>query len=193
MSRRHSHFENKEPFFEKFLCELRFRMVVKHIPANSKMLDVGCGYNGKLLYKIKEKISAGFGIDISVNKISRDEKIVLIEHDLACPLPFEDNSFDAVNSLANLEHLHNPEKNLIDIHRVLRPGGMLLLTTPSVYAKPVLETLAFFGIVSREEIRDHKNYFNKKILSEYCREIGFSSFRHRYFQFGMNNFLMAKK
>lgn len=172
---------------------MRFGKILKHVPANSKILDVGCGYNGKLLFKLKNKISAGFGIDISVKKISQDEKIALIEHDLACPLPFENNSFDAVTSLANLEHLENPRESLAEIYRVLKPRGVLIMTTPSLYGKPVLETLAFIGFVSKQEIRDHKNYFNKKILSEYCRKIGFSSFKHSYFQFWMNNFLMAEK
>ena len=150
-----AHFENEEPFFEKFLCELRFGKVIKHIPANSKILDVGCGHKGKLLYKIRNKISAGFGIDISVDQEHQDDKITLIKHDLTQPLPFENNSFDAVTSLANLEHLENPSQVLQEIHRVLKPGGILLLTAPSIYGKPILELLAFLGIISRQEIKDH--------------------------------------
>lgn len=172
---------------------MRFGKIVKHVPANSKILDVGCGYNGKLLYNIRDKISSGFGLDISVNQNFRDSKIILTRHDLSQPLPFGNNSFDAVASLANLEHLQNPADNLGEIHRVLKPGGVLLLTTPSVYAKTVLETLAFFGVVSRKEIRDHKNYFNKKILTSLCRQASFCGIKHRYFQLGMNNFLIASK
>jgi ubiquinone/menaquinone biosynthesis C-methylase UbiE len=194
MDRSHSHFENEEPFFEKFLCEFRFRKIVKYIPANSKILDVGCGYNGKLLYKIKDKIKAGFGIDISVNQEHRDDKITLIKHNLTQPLPFENNSFDVVTSLANLEHLQNPEYSLEEIHRILKPGGLLLLTTPTTFSKPVLEFLSYkLGLISQQEIRDHKQYANKKILANYCKKIGFSSFKHSYFQFWMNNFLRAKK
>ena len=172
---------------------MRFGKIIKHIPANSRILDVGCGYSGKLLYKIKDKISAGFGIDISVSHEHRSDKITLMKHDLAFPLPFENNSFDAVTSLANLEHLESPQKSLAEIYRVLKPGGVLIMTTPSIYGKPVLELLAFIGLVSRQEINDHKNYFDKRILLKYCHKIGFSSCKHRYFQFGMNNFLIAKK
>ena len=49
-------------------------------------------------------------------------------------LPFKDNIFDAVLLLEVLEHLLVPELVLNEIHRVLRPGGELLLTTPNSYA-----------------------------------------------------------
>jgi ubiquinone/menaquinone biosynthesis C-methylase UbiE len=193
MARRHAHFENREPFFEKILSSLRFGKIIQYIPSNARILDLGCGYNGKLLQTIEKSISSGVGMDISVNPESKNTKIELISHNLNYPLPFSENEFDVVTSLANLEHLDDPSYALQEIFRVLKPGGILLLTTPSVYAKPVLEILAFLRIVSRQEIEDHKNYFDKKILYEYCRKIKFSSFKHHYFQLGMNNFLLAKK
>lgn len=193
MQRTSAHFENKEPFFEKILSDLRFAKIARHIPPNARVLDLGCGYNGNLLQKIRRKISGGAGLDISVNREIEDSKISLIAHDLNNPLPFSDSEFDVVSSLANLEHLHQPEDSLKEIQRVLKPGGILLLTTPSVCAKPILETLAFLRIVSREEIRDHKNYFNKKILTDLCKKAGFASISHSYFQFGMNNFVTATK
>lgn len=194
MQRSVSHFEKKEPFFEKLLCTLRFKKVIRHIPVESKILDLGCGYNGKLLCAVKSRITTGFGIDISVNPDFQDDKISLIEHDLAFPLPFSDDEFDVVTSLANLEHLHNPKETLKEVYRVLKPGGILLLTVPSTYSKPVLEFLAFkLGLISEQEIRDHKQYANRKILNGYCEMIGYSSWKQKYFQLWMNNFLIARK
>jgi ubiquinone/menaquinone biosynthesis C-methylase UbiE len=189
-----SHFEDKEPFFENLLCELRFGKVIRHIPPNSKVLDVGCGYNGKLLHKIKNGIASGYGVDISVNPGHKDDKINLATHDLSNPLPFQNNEFDVVTSLANLEHLDNPSYAIKEIYRVLKPEGFLLLTVPTTFSKPVLEFLSYkLGLISEQEIRDHKQYANRKILINFCKEIGFSSFKHSYFQFWMNNFLLAKK
>lgn len=194
MDRKCSHFENKEPFFENFLCELRFKKVIPHIPSKSRVLDVGCGYQGKLLLKIKDKLSSGFGVDISVNTENKQEKINLIKHDLANPLPFKNNSFDVVTSLANLEHLYSPEYSLREIYRILKPGGLLLLTVPSTFSKPLLEFLSYkLSLISEQEIKDHKQYANKKILEILCKKIGFSSFKHTYFQIWMNNFIIAKK
>ena len=146
-----SHFQEKEPILEGFLSNLRFNKISKYIPKDSKVLDLGCGYNGFFLTKNKNRISGGTGIDVSVNESNLDPKIKLIRHDLNQALPFEENFFDAVVSLANLEHLENPQQNLIEIFRVLRPGGILLLTTPSVYAKPVLEFLSFkLGLINKK-------------------------------------------
>jgi ubiquinone/menaquinone biosynthesis C-methylase UbiE len=164
------------------------------IPPNSEILDLGCGYNASFLRSIEDVISYGIGIDISVNKEISSHKIKLLQHDLNYQLPIPANSFDVVTSLANLEHLHNPEKVLGEMYRVLKVGGLLFLTAPSVYAKPVLEFLSYdLKLISEHEIRDHKNYFNKHILHEYCKSIGFHEWTHKYFQMGMNNFLVAQK
>jgi SAM-dependent methyltransferase len=192
-TRKKSHSHGKEPMLEKILGNLRYGKVINLVPSDSKVLDMGCGYNGEFLKKIRGKIDAGVGIDISVNPNFSDDKIRLISHDLNEKLPFDNEEFDVVVSLANLEHLTDPQGAIREIFRVLKHGGLLLLTTPSVYGKPVLEFLAFISLVSTEEIQDHKNYFTKKILTDLCEESGFSSCKHKYFQLGMNNFLIATK
>lgn len=189
-----SHFQDKEPLLEGFLSRMRFNKVIKFIPKNTKVLDVGSGYNSNLLQVIKPKISSGVGIDAHVSQNDFGPKIKLIESDLNKELPFEDGEFDVVVSLANLEHLEYPEINAAEMFRVLKPGGLLLLTTPSIYAQPILEFLSFkLKVVNEEEIRDHKNYFNKAILTKLFREVGFSFVKHEYFEFFMNNFVYAKK
>lgn len=194
MLRETAHFQEAEPFLEKFLSQRRFRQIQPLIPLNSVVLDLGCGYNADFLRSVEDRIAFGVGIDLFVNKNFRSHRIKLLEHDLNRPLPFPDDSFDVVTSLANLEHLQKPEQALREINRVLRPGGRLFLTTPSLYAKPVLEFLSFeLGLISEQEILDHKHYFNRDRLERYCQAVGFRSWEHRYFQLGMNNFLTAIK
>jgi len=197
MQRKKAHFEGREPFLEKILSEFRFGKIIKHIPQKAKVLDLGCGFNGNFLQKIRKESGEKspenyFGLDISVNP--NMENIKLIKHNLNNPIPFEDKSFDVVTSLANLEHLENPEFVLEEIYRVLKPKGILLLTAPSVYGKPVLEFLSFrLGLISRNEIEDHKNYFDRESLLKLLKVTGFSSVDHKYFQIFMNNFARAKK
>lgn len=189
-----SHFQDREPILEGFLSYFRFSRVARHIAQNSRVLDLGCGYNGFFLRKNRDKISSGVGVDVLVDKNNLDSKIELISHDLNQVLPFEENSFDVAVSLANLEHLENPIKNAHEIFRVLKPGGLLLLTTPTTYAKPVLEFLSFkLKIVSEEGVRDHKNYFTREKLVGILKNAGFSYVKHGYFQLFMNNFIYARK
>lgn len=55
-----------------------------------------------------------------------------VEHE---PLPFDDGSFDCVIFNELLEHLRiNPPKTLLEVRRVLRPGGLLMLSTPNLYS-----------------------------------------------------------
>jgi len=55
----------------------------------------------------------------------------------------ESESMDLVCSLAVIEHLNSPDNYLSEIKRILRTGGTCIMTTPSVYGKPVLEFLAY--------------------------------------------------
>ena len=49
----------------------------------------------------------------------------------AFPLPFHDATFDALFAGELIEHLTDPVPGVAEFHRVLRPGGTLILTTPN--------------------------------------------------------------
>jgi len=194
MARTESFSINNGSILDKFIGQLRFKKIINKIPKESKVLDLGCGLNGLFLQKIQDSISEGVGLDLKINNNFKNDKIKLLSHNLDNPLPFENNYFDVITSLANLEHLNYPENVLKEIYRVLKPNGILLLTTPTIYSKPVLEFMAFkLGIINKEEIADHKKYFTKNELETLCKNIGFSQYKYKYFQFFMNGFLFAKK
>ena len=77
-NRETSHFQGREPILEGLLSNFRFNKVAKYIPPNSNVLDLGCGYNGYLLEKIKDRIAGGVGIDLFVSEKFSDPKIKLI-------------------------------------------------------------------------------------------------------------------
>lgn len=196
MKRTESFQINNGGMLDKFIGYLRFKKIINRIPKYSKVLDLGCGFNAIFLQKISENIISGYGVDVEVNGEfeNKNGKIKLFSHNLDNPLPFENDQFDVVVSLANLEHLNKPYEVMEQIYRTLKPGGTLLLTTPTVYAKPVLECMAFkLGIISKGEIADHKKYFTKLELENICKNLGFSQYKYSYFQFFMNGFLVSKK
>lgn len=186
----------KEPFMEPILRRARLNRVMPWISTYSKpdLLDIGCGWEAKLLIQLEPHIRSGVGVDFKAPNIKTDKLETYSVH-LSDALPFKNCSFDVVTMLAVLEHLDEPVEILKEIERVLRPGGRLMLTVPSWYAKPVLEFLSFrLGIISKDEIADHKAYYNKKdLLALLSRLPNMVAERHEYFQIVFNNFMVCRK
>lgn len=185
----------KETILDKFLRKYRIRMVKPTIEKynNCKLLDIGCGWEAKLLKSIENYIDYGVGIDFKPPKL-KTEKLETIESFLEKELPFENESFDVVTMLAVLEHLSCPEDILKEIHRVLKKDGRLIITVPSKIVKPILEFLAYnMHVIDMLEIEDHKKYYNKKDIFEAAEISNFIVEKHKYFQLGCNNFAILKK
>ena len=185
----------KEQILEPLLRKMRIRQVIPTIRQypDCALLDVGCGWEARLLQTLEPEIGSGTGIDRVAPDITR-QKIKTIQVDLEGAFPFKDDAFDVVTMLAVLEHLNQPVLTLREIRRVLKPAGALVITVPSHAAKPVLEFLAFrLKIVSAEQIADHKKYWNRADLKNAAMEVGLTMKVHRYFQLGFNNFAVLIK
>ncbi|HKZ42949.1 MAG TPA: class I SAM-dependent methyltransferase, partial [Candidatus Hodarchaeales archaeon] len=100
-------------------------------------LDIGCG-DGVTLYKAMLAGGRIIGVDIEYsglalarkqieNRMKQTPKLV---NSSCYHLPFPDQSFDYVLSVEVIEHLAKPDQFLSEIRRVLRPGGIIVLTTP---------------------------------------------------------------
>jgi ubiquinone/menaquinone biosynthesis C-methylase UbiE len=185
----------KEQILEPILRRAR---VARALPVVRKypecvMLDIGCGWEARLLRSLEPYVARGVGIDRKAPPLNSD-KLTIIRAELGAKLPFDDESFDVVSMLAVLEHLEDPLGMLKEIKRVLRPVGALVITVPSHAAKPVLEFLAFrMKVVSAAEIADHKRYFGKADLKAISAEAGLRMVQHKYFQCGFNNFAVFSR
>lgn len=186
-------------WLDKVIYYFRVKSLKKYIKCTDKsVLDVWCWYNAVFLRYIKDTYNPSkvIAYDLSLNKsFLEKEGVVCVEWDLNEPFKNVEQ-VDVVFATAILEHLSNPVWFLHEIHSVLKPGGVLLLTTPSTRSKPVLEFLAYkLKLISRIEIEDHKEYFDKKKLIEYFTKAWFmqDNLHHEYFEIYMNNLVIAKK
>lgn len=96
-----------------------------------KVLDLGCG-DGALSNILKEK-----GFDVTASDKDGDrfnfwDEIPFCKCDLENPLPFKSGEFDCVVFLEVIEHLRNPFFAIKEISRILKPGGVLVLSTPNI-------------------------------------------------------------
>jgi 2-polyprenyl-3-methyl-5-hydroxy-6-metoxy-1,4-benzoquinol methylase len=85
---------------------------------NGLIIDLGCG--DKHLQAAAERRGLSYkGLDIVDLNLEKDK------------LPLADQTVDVAVSLAVIEHITNPEIYLSEIHRVLKPGGLVYLSTPN--------------------------------------------------------------
>jgi ubiquinone/menaquinone biosynthesis C-methylase UbiE len=114
--------------------------------------------------------------------------------DIARGLPIGSAQFDHVVMLAVLEHLAEPEHALREAHRILAPGGSLIMTWPNAAVDPLLHLLRRLGIVSPEmESDQHEQRIPLKQLQSILAGIGFEHGSHRTFELGLNNLLVTHK
>lgn len=118
----------------------RARRIVEELDLKNdeKILEVGCGngYYLNLLNKLGfNLILVGIDNDAlalrDARKIIRDNRVKLELAD-ANKLPFGDNSFDKVIISEVIEHIEEEQKVLSEIYRVLKPRGVMVLTTCNV-------------------------------------------------------------
>lgn len=181
-----------EQILEPVFRMLRTGKVRKHLRNDMTVCDIGCG-DGSFLCAISPYISQGYGFDKKAKERSFDN-IVIKKARIDKKVPLDSDTMDCVSMMAVLEHLEDPAKVLQECHRILKPGGRILLTTPSPPAKPILEFLSYrLNIVNPEEIRDHKRYFSKRDLRDVLDQSRFREINVRTFEVGLNNFATGIK
>lgn len=184
-----------ESFFETALSKWRYWKAKDFIRDKKIILEIGCGARASSLRKLaKFNDKKLIGIDPRINEnIPLSDNFVLINKKVIDKIDLADNSVEGVMMLAVLEHLDRPQKVMDEIYRILTPGGLLCLTTPTPFAKNILEFLVFVRLLDKEQVAEHKNYFNRENLKEMARQAGFAKTKHHYFQMGCNNFFVAYK
>jgi ubiquinone/menaquinone biosynthesis C-methylase UbiE len=161
------------------IIEWREILRLSHLQNGIKILDVACG-DGALSLKIAKKGYEAHGIDMSIYSIKR-AKCLGCKRDChfvvadAEQLPYKNKSFDRIVCSSSLEHFSNDVKALKEMNRVLKPNGIVVLTTDSS-SYPMEETLrskyrSRFNVV---------NYYNSEEVSHRFERSGFKLLSNKY-------------
>ena len=139
MSKRHfdaqaKEYDEKETVYYSKFPKVSCRDVAKKLENHNyeNLLDVGCG-TGFLIELLKKQKDAQYhGLDLSpemikVSKSKFDESVNLVVG-TADALPYDDNSFDVVCCVQSFHHYPYPEKAMEEAYRVLKPGGLYILS-----------------------------------------------------------------
>jgi 2-polyprenyl-3-methyl-5-hydroxy-6-metoxy-1,4-benzoquinol methylase len=178
---------------DQLIYKWRSRLIRQHLVPNQIICDLGCGVEGYLLQDLADQAKQCLGYDLIVNPESSKQNVQLFSTDLEESVPLSDETADRVISLAVIEHLNNYQLHVREAWRILKPGGLFILTTPGPAAKPILEVLAATHLINQDSIRDHKRYFNKRGLIDLFKEVGFEDVKFKHFQGGLNQLIVGKK
>ena len=113
-----------------------------NLPAHARVLDAPCGAPAALALALKAKGFSVIGADLDETATSvLGEAFARV--DLNAPLPWADGTFDLAISTEGIEHLENHFAFFREFWRVLRPNGILIMTTPNITA--LRSRVRFFG------------------------------------------------
>ena len=123
-----------------------------------RCLDVGCGIGDMLTFRIGDTV----GVDVNPRTVaycrSRGAVAFTMEPDR---LPFEAGEFDSALLDNVLEHIEQPVPLLAEVHRVIKPGGQVLIGVP--------------GQRGWDSDADHKVFYDEAGLQRCLGEAGFAT------------------
>jgi len=179
---------------EKFTRPTRITLALEMVEGE-RILDIGChagAYSYYLAQKGHKVVAAD--VDEDVLKIARRKyshpDLLFVRID-GSRLDFEDDSFDSVLLLEVLEHSRDPRGLVGEIHRVLRPGGFLILSVPNAASYHTLGRTLLLDLESyfrkmeswpefATDQRDHYFYWDPFTLYRLLNKQGFKYADHRF-------------
>lgn len=140
---------------------------------NKRILDLGC-YDGTFLSLIKNRDNEFYGIEASeygfqqaIAKGIKAEKFFIRD---GVNFPFQDGFFDLVIIGEIIEHIYDTDFFIIEIKRILKKGGLLLVSTPNIasFGRRLLLLSGFNPIIeaspNEPDSSGHIRYFTFKSL-----------------------------
>jgi 2-polyprenyl-3-methyl-5-hydroxy-6-metoxy-1,4-benzoquinol methylase len=158
---------------------LTFRDRLRFLPANGRLLDVGAAAG----YFVEQARLAGWdaeGIEPSewASRYAREALGQPVTTGMLEAAGYADARFDAVTMWEVIEHIPDPQRFLGEAARVLKPGGVLALSTPD--AGSLMARLSGDRWLGWHKIPEHLYFFDRPALTRMLDAAGFDVVAWRY-------------
>ena len=161
---------------------LTFNFKKYNLNHNGSMLDVGCG-EGRHIFGIMQEypMMKCVGLDMDDDSLKKAEEGYSYFESIsevgaefikgsAYSLPFPDNTFDLIVCSEVLEHLHEYNDAVIEINRVLKPGGKFFASVPAFWPEKICW---YLSKDYQNQPGGHLRIFNQKKLIHEIESRGF--------------------
>jgi len=176
-----------ESRINKWETNKRIRIVFDELLDNcyiggKKFLEVGCGlgFFSQNAVELGAKVT---GVDIGSRLINKVKKKIPKGKFLvasASDLPFPNASFDVVLCTEVLEHVEDQDTALSELVRVLKNGGVLVVTSPNRIFKPIFNLLSFLRL---RPYHGNENWIFPWVFKKMLLEKGLLVEKEKYFNF----------
>lgn len=162
--------------------------VLASAPDRARILDIGCGDGFATAVAAARLPAHRFaGLDWSAPSLglARDRGLAVLRAGLDTSLPIRSASVDVVIMSEVIEHLVDTDSAVEEAHRVLKPGGSLLLSTPNLAAwynrgllavgvQPVFSEVSLRSVFGRpgSQVAGHLHMFTRRALVAFLAAYG---------------------
>ena len=175
---------------DRLLQRWRIHTAQRWIPDGAAVLDIGC-YQGELFQVLATRLGSGIGIDPLARELTTPA-YRLLPLSFSEPLPFPDQSFDAVVLLATLEHMSDKDPLARECRRLLRPNGRVIITVPSPLVDVIVETMVKLRLADGMSLEQHHGFKPQETVPLFASN-GFDLERQTRFQLGLNYLFVFKR
>jgi SAM-dependent methyltransferase len=149
------------------IANQRRAKVLAHVRGD--VLELGCG-TGRLYRECRGAVGRYVGIDVSKHAVEEAQRIFpdaqFLRRDIDRETLGFENEFDIVLMVALIEHVFNQGFVLQQSFRALRPGGSVVLTTPTPFGNDIVHRIgARIGLFHSGAMDDHIVIYNKPTIN----------------------------